>query len=214
MSGHLISIEGPDGAGKSTLSRILTEELTKDGHDVVLTKQPGGSPRCLEIRQLLLNRTADEGFCDLTQIALFYADRFQHLYDVVLPALQAGKVVISDRSELSTYAYQIHAPEKYELVEYFLGQHALVRQMLNEYPCRTLVCELSIEEADRRLKKRAADHGETNFFDTLPVTFKQRVHEGMREGRQHLMPAYEFADVNVEREPHDIVAEMRYVTGL
>lgn len=209
MQGTLFSIEGPDGSGKSTLARSLVELLTELGYDVVHTRQPGGSARCTEIRELLLNREPGTEFSDMAMLALFYADRFQHLEEIVIPALAAGKVVVSDRSELSTFAYQVHAPDRYDLLEFFQNQHALVTRMLAPYTTRTFVCELTVEEAERRLASRAAANGEINFFDQKPRTFHERVHEGMRIGQAHLMPAYEFTQLNMMRTHDEVLEELR-----
>jgi dTMP kinase len=100
-----ITFEGIDGSGKSTQARLLATSLERQGHTVVLTREPGGSPGAEEIRSLVL--TGDPGrWSAETEILLFTAARRDHLERMIRPALDAGKVVISDRFADSTRVYQ------------------------------------------------------------------------------------------------------------
>jgi dTMP kinase len=100
-----ISFEGIDGSGKSTQTRMLADRLRADGHDVVLTREPGGSPGAEEIRRLVLEGAPDR-WSPETEILLFTAARRDHLERVILPALASGRVVITDRFADSTRVYQ------------------------------------------------------------------------------------------------------------
>jgi len=102
---RFITFEGIDGSGKSTQARLLADALRADGTDVVLTREPGGSPGAEEIRNLLLTGDTDR-WSAMTEILLFTAARRDHLEKTVLPALDAGKIVISDRFADSTRVYQ------------------------------------------------------------------------------------------------------------
>ena len=102
-----ISLEGIEGAGKSTHSRRLAEELREKGYKVVLTTEPGGTDIGKGIRHVLLD-TANSGMDPIAELLLYAADRKQHLEEVVRPALASGKVVITDRYSDSTTAYQGH----------------------------------------------------------------------------------------------------------
>lgn len=102
---HFITFEGIDGSGKSTQARRFADHLRGQGVDVVLTREPGGSPGAEEIRQLLLTGDPDRWSAE-TEILLFTAARRDHLEKTIEPALQAGKTVISDRFADSTRVYQ------------------------------------------------------------------------------------------------------------
>lgn len=103
--GLFVSFEGIDGSGKSTQARLLAEALQKAGRDVVLTREPGGSPGAEEIRALVLQGDPDRWSAE-TELLLFTAARRDHLERTIRPALAAGKVVICDRFADSTRMYQ------------------------------------------------------------------------------------------------------------
>lgn len=103
--GRFLSFEGIDGSGKSTQARLLAEHLRTQGHDVVQTREPGGSPGAEDIRRLVLEGDPDKWSAE-TEILLFTAARRDHLEKTVWPALEAGKIVICDRFADSTRLYQ------------------------------------------------------------------------------------------------------------
>jgi dTMP kinase len=100
-----ISFEGIDGSGKSTQARVLADTLRSTGHEVILTREPGGSPGAEDIRRLVLEGDPDR-WSPETEILLFTAARRDHLERVIAPALVAGKIVITDRFADSTRVYQ------------------------------------------------------------------------------------------------------------
>ncbi|MEM9869915.1 MAG: dTMP kinase [Pseudomonadota bacterium] len=103
--GAFISFEGIDGSGKSTQARLLADQLRADGHDVVLTREPGGSPGAEEIRALVLQGDPDRWSAE-TELLLFTAARRDHMERLILPAIEAGQIVICDRFADSTRLYQ------------------------------------------------------------------------------------------------------------
>ena len=103
--GHFISFEGIDGSGKSTQARLLADHLRARGHDVVLTREPGGSPGAEEIRALVLEGDPDRWSAE-TELLLFTAARRDHMERLIRPALDAGRIVICDRFADSTRMYQ------------------------------------------------------------------------------------------------------------
>lgn len=106
MSGLFITLEGPEGAGKSTNREYLAERLTSAGCDVLLTREPGGTPLAERIRELLLTPSAEPMAAD-TELLLVFAARAQHLAQVIRPALAAGKVVLCDRFTQSLYFFGV-----------------------------------------------------------------------------------------------------------
>lgn len=104
-SGLFITLEGPEGAGKTTNREYLAEQLRAAGCKVLLTREPGGTALGERIRELLLTPT-DEPMANDTELLLMFAARAQHLAQVICPALAAGKVVLCDRFTDATYAYQ------------------------------------------------------------------------------------------------------------
>jgi dTMP kinase len=104
-TGLFVSLEGPDGSGKSTQRALLAEHLRRFGYAVVETREPGGSPAAERIRALLLDAKL-KGLRAGAELLLFEAARLQHVHDTILPALAAGKVVLCDRFIDSTTAYQ------------------------------------------------------------------------------------------------------------
>ena len=105
MTGLFITLEGPEGAGKSTNREYLAERLREQGVDVLLTREPGGTPLAERIRELLL-APSDEPMGADTELLLVFAARAQHLQQVIRPALARGSVVLCDRFTDATYAYQ------------------------------------------------------------------------------------------------------------
>lgn len=105
MRGLFITLEGPEGAGKTTNRAYLAEKLEAQGFQVTLTREPGGTVLAEQIRDILL-APHDEIMSVDTELLLMFAARAQHLAQVIMPALAAGKIVICDRFTDATYAYQ------------------------------------------------------------------------------------------------------------
>ncbi|WP_339745153.1 dTMP kinase [uncultured Maricaulis sp.] len=105
MRGRFITLEGGEGAGKTTLIKALTEKLRSSGLDVVVTREPGGTPGAEILREILLTGTTDR-WSPMTEALLMYAARVDHVERLIAPALQRGTWVLSDRFADSTTAYQ------------------------------------------------------------------------------------------------------------
>ena len=106
--GYFISFEGGDGSGKSTQIQILREFREERGYDVILTREPGGTPISEKIRSIILDKANSE-MDDMTEALLYAAARAQLVSQIIRPALEEGKVVICDRFVDSSMAYQAYA---------------------------------------------------------------------------------------------------------
>lgn len=103
--GFFLSMEGPDGCGKTTQANLLEQSLRQLGFDLVRTREPGGCPISEKIRQIILD-TENADMCGTCEALLYAASRAQHVHQVIRPAVEAGKVVLSDRFVDSSVAYQ------------------------------------------------------------------------------------------------------------
>lgn len=170
--GFFLTFEGIDGSGKSTQARRLAAALKEAGREVVLTREPGGSPGAEEIRRLLVE--GDPGrWSPETEMLLFTAARRDHLERTILPGLQAGKVVISDRFADSTRVYQgaAHA-ELRSLVDLL---HA---SMISIEPQLTIVIDMDHEAA---LARGLARKSGEDRFEEKGAAFQAKLREGFRE---------------------------------
>lgn len=167
-----ISFEGIDGCGKSTQARMLVDALRAEGHEVVLTREPGGSPGAEEIRRLLVEG-ADERWSAETECLLFTAARRDHLERTIRPALAAGKTVISDRFADSTRVYQGAA--RGDLRGLVDRMHDLA---IGVEPDMTVVIDLDPATA---LGRGTARGGAEDRFESLGLDFQQRLAQGFRD---------------------------------
>ena len=156
-SGFFLTVEGIDGAGKSTQARMLAERLRVLGREVVETREPGGAPGAEEIRRLLVEGDP-ERWSPESEILLFTAARRDHVERVVEPALSRGAVVLCDRYIDSTRAYQgAGAPDQRDLVD------LLHRLTIGLDPDLTLIFDLDPAAALERARRRASDLAEDRF---------------------------------------------------
>ena len=164
-----ITLEGGEGAGKSTQAATLAAGLRRAGHSVLLTREPGGAPGAELIRETLLHGPV--AFTPEAETLLHFAARFEHLTRAILPALAAGGIVVCDRFTDSTLAYQGYghgvAPARI----------AALAAMLPAKPDVTFILDVSPEVAALRLaaRSRPADR-----YETLDDGFHARVREGFR----------------------------------
>lgn len=164
-----ITFEGIDGSGKSTQARRLAETLRAEGREVVLTREPGGSPGAEEIRRLLVEGDPERWSAE-TEILLFTAARRDHLEKTILPALAAGKIVISDRFADSTRVYQGAARgELRRLVD------RIHDEIIGREPDLTFLIDMEPSEALAR--GLARNSGEDRFED-MGAGFQARLREG------------------------------------
>jgi dTMP kinase len=171
VAGTFITFEGIDGSGKSTQLRLLANFLKQAGCDVMLTREPGGTPVGNRLRAALLD--AQEEVDPLTELLVFAADRAQHVRRVLRPALESGQVVFSDRYADATAAYQGagrgFSPELIaEIIE-------LATEGLK--PDLTLLFDLSVEDSSTRTRRRANGKQRGDRLDAETSDFHSRVRD-------------------------------------
>ncbi|AZD14743.1 dTMP kinase [Pseudomonas chlororaphis] len=173
MTGLFITLEGPEGAGKSTNREYLAERLRAAGIEVLLTREPGGTPLAERIREVLLT-PGDEVMNPDTELLLVFAARAQHLAEVIRPALARGAVVLCDRFTDSTYAYQ--GGGRGLSVERIATLEQFVQGKLR--PDLTLVFDLPVEVGLARASARGRlDRFELEgrvFFDAVRQAYLKR----------------------------------------
>ena len=167
-----ISFEGTEGVGKTTLIRKIYEHLEQQGQQVVLTREPGGTPMAEQIRSLLLSVNHEESMSNDTELLLMYAARAQHLQQVIVPALTEYKTVLCDRFTDASFAYQCAGRG--------LSQSKL--QLLNEnfvshMPNITFWLDAPIETG----MSRARERGALDRFEQEKVTFFEKVRAGYQQ---------------------------------
>jgi dTMP kinase len=172
LRGKFISFEGIDGSGKSTQLRLLAGDLRVRGLDVLTTFQPGGTPLGRRLREAFLE--TEENVHPMAELLLFAADRAQHVNFLVKPALEAGRIVISDRYADATAAYQ-GAGRGFD--------EKTIEQVIDLATCGlkpdlTLFFDISIDKAILRTKTRADDETVKNRMDQETTAFYERVRRG------------------------------------
>nr|WP_174819003.1 dTMP kinase [Ruegeria atlantica] len=164
-----LTFEGIDGSGKSSQARMLAERLRDLGHDVVLTREPGGSAGAEEIRRLVLEGDPDRWSAE-TELLLFTAARRDHLERTIEPALAAGKVVICDRFADSTRMYQgLSRGNLRDLVDQL---HTL---MIGREPDLTLLIDMDPQTGLSRAKGR---QGTEERFEDFGIDLQQKMRAG------------------------------------
>lgn len=188
LEGHLITLEGGDGAGKSSVLHFLYQKLLDKKIPVIKTREPGGTPFGDEVRKLLLHCRHGMRFGARAELLLFLASRAQNVEEVIIPALREGKIVLCDRFNDSSVAYQGFArnfglPEVQEICSFATsGVQPLLTLFLDVYPNQGL---------ERVRKSRKTDSAGLDRIESESALF----HEEVR--RAYLLLA--------EKEPERIV---------
>ena len=170
---RLVSLEGGEGAGKTTVLNALREALLRDGREVVSTREPGGTPLAERIRELLLNPEGERIAAE-TELLLMFASRAQHVRETVLPALERGAWVISDRFTDSSYAYQ-GGGRGLDLA--FIAE--LERRVVGIRPGLTLLLDLGVSQGRERTLGRdlypdRIERERDDFFERVRAGFLAR----------------------------------------
>lgn len=171
--GYFITLEGPDGSGKTTQAHLLRERLASLGYSVILTREPGGTQIGDQIRTVLHDKRNTE-MTARAEILLYSASRAQHVAQIILPALIAGEVVISDRFADSTLAYQ----------GYGRGLDLQSLYAITEFATRGLVPNLTLYldiASELGLRRRRQSGEEWNRLDAEALDFHRRTRAGYLE---------------------------------
>ena len=202
-----ITFEGGEGAGKSTQIALLADYLQKNGLSVVCTREPGGSVGAEEIRNLLV-RGSNARWDRLTELLLFSAARRDHLVKTILPALNAGKTVLSDRFHDSTVAYQCFGYGFDETV-YQQAQN-LYHLIAGDFvPNLTFILDIDPRIGLKRSMKRQGN--DEQRFENMDFTFHQNLRAGFLKLAAENSHRYVVinADQPVEKIHQDIVSALR-----
>ncbi|WP_299041042.1 dTMP kinase [uncultured Tateyamaria sp.] len=200
--GHFITFEGIDGSGKSTQARMLADHLRAQGHDVILTREPGGSPGAEEIRALVLQGDPDRWSAE-TELLLFTAARRDHMERLIQPAIDKGQIVICDRFADSTRMYQ--GLSRGDLRAKVDTLHTL---MIGREPDLTLLIDMDPATGLARAKGRQGT--EERFED-----FGTELQEKMRAGFLSLASefAHRFQTLDGARDMDAVAHDVRRVVA-
>lgn len=168
--GLFITLEGPDGSGKSTQIQYIDQFFQGRGIKTVFTREPGGTPIGEKLREIILDRKNSE-MCDMAEALLYAASRAQHVEEKIKPALLAGDVVICDRFIDSSIAYQGYGRNLGDAVR-IINELAVAGCM----PDITFLMELSPEVGKSRIKAEVQDR-----LEQEQIEFHNRVYEGYRQ---------------------------------
>ncbi|NOV02430.1 dTMP kinase [Paenibacillus planticolens] len=180
MNGIFITFEGPDGSGKTTQLKKLGEELKKLGHDVLVTREPGGTAISDKIRSIILDPVNKE-MVDQAEVLLYAASRAQHVHQLILPALEAGRIVLCDRFIDASVAYQGHG----------LGVDVEQVKAISRYASsgleatRTFILDVPVEVSMARLHQRASGANsaaeQLDRIEQKHVDYHNRVRKGFHQ---------------------------------
>lgn len=169
--GLFVTFEGSEGCGKSTQIRHLTVWLEKQGKECVTTREPGGTPAGDEIRHLLQHAPQGHGLVPEAELLLFAASRAQLVRELILPALQAGKVVVSDRFHDSTTVYQGVARKLAPATVASINNFAIDSCL----PDITFLLDMDAREAHGRIQSREQP---ADRMESEPLAFYEAVRDG------------------------------------
>lgn len=198
--GLFVTFEGSEGCGKSTQIRHLAAWLAEQGKECVTTREPGGTPAGDEIRHLLQHAPQGHGLAPEAELLLFAASRAQLVRELVLPALSAGKVVVSDRFHDSTTVYQGVARQLAAPTVAYINNFAVDDCV----PDITFVLDMDAREAHGRLQRRERP---ADRMESEPLAF----YEAVRDGYLRLAGAEpaRFVVLDATQPEHELAAMVR-----
>ena len=177
--GLFITFEGGEGAGKSAQISRFAAYLREQGQEVITTREPGGTEIGKEIRRLLVEGDKDK-FDEITEILLFYADRRIDLIQIIYPAITAGKIVLSDRFNDSTIAYQYYGSNKFADRKIMDNLYQIVAKDFK--PDITFLLDIDVKAGlERSFKKAQTMINKELRFENVDIGFHERLRKGYLE---------------------------------
>lgn len=202
--GFFVVLDGGEGSGKTLLLKKVAE---LHNENIVFTREPGGSMYAEEIRNLILNSSNAKQADANTFFSLFWAARADHLKNIIIPALNDGKIVICDRFDSSTYAYQIVAQGARELKELFwlTREHFLEK---GEYEPDIYVY-LDVDPETGLARKNKQVDAEKNHFDERELDFHKKLRQGFKEFFENPLVHSRTGIINAEKSEEDVWQEFK-----
>ena len=206
-SGKFITLEGGEGAGKTTQIKLLADALKAGGLDPIITREPGGSPAAEVIRSLLVEGAVDR-WQPMTEALLNFAARLEHVRTTIEPALAAGRWVLCDRFADSTVAYQGYGHD--------LGRAAideLHRLVLGYFqPDLTVILDIPVDEGLARARNREqAEASREDRYERMDEGFHQRLRDGFLDIARH--NPERCVVIDAAQEPEAVQTEIQAVVG-
>ncbi len=202
--GSFISFEGVECTGKSTQIRLLKEYCEKHTIRAVATREPGGSPYAENIRRVILNDEHAGEANATTMFLLFWAARADHMHRTVIPALEKGFLVMTDRFDGTTFSHQLHGQEAYDLRELFFEMRRHV--LKDAFPDLYIILDMEPQKSLARLLRRRGEP--QNHFDKRETAFHERVRHGCFEFAKLFPSIMIDADRDQKAIHDDIVSQL------
>lgn len=196
--GFMLVVDGGNGAGKTTVIAKIKNFLEEKGVEVIVTREPGGTPIGEKIRELILDPETPE-MCDTTELLLFAAARAQHLHEKILPALEQGKVVVSDRFDTATISFQHYARN----IDIDLIQKINGSAVGDFKPAMNLILDIDPELGLQRVHQRGE---KLDRLEKEKLTFLDKARKGYLTQAEQEPDRFRIVDASQSKEAVEIEA--------
>ncbi|MEY2664759.1 MAG: hypothetical protein RIT04_567 [Candidatus Parcubacteria bacterium] len=191
-----IAIMGGEGSGKSTQVKRLRERF--GDAELVITREPGGSPYGEVIRNIILKHEHSGQASGPTQFGLFWAARHDHMKNLILPALERGSHVVTDRFDCCSYAYQIFGQQAHGLKDLFWSMRDVF--LSEKKPDLYIFLDVTPKIGLARVASRQMQMIDINHFDERKIDFHERIRAGYRDFLSHIQEPYAVIDADASLE--------------